>query len=208
MPKKIILLLILAFLLAGCTNPFKKTEGSGQQETSEKGFSLKNALSLGKSVKCTYETGQGEMTTWVKGKKTRVEGWGFGMQGGNGGMINDGEWIYMWGDKPDSGMKYKISALEEVDNQEEKDWGGVEDWKDVEKWAESVEQKYKVDCKTTVVNDNKFTPPADIQFKNLTETFEKMQKWEESFDAENPQESLSEEKMKELEDLMKDFGGE
>jgi hypothetical protein len=180
--KTTILLILLPILLAGCTLPgaLKNNQPAGsspasptaKQDAKQEGWSLKNALSLGQSVKCSYTTEQGEVTTWVKDKKVKVEGLGVSTteKSGKGGMINDGEWIYIWNDADKSGMKYKLAALVTDEQKNE----SVDEWKNPEKWANDVEGKYKTTCGPEVLSDNAFVPPSDITFKDLTESFEKM----------------------------------
>lgn len=148
-----------------------------------------------------YTTEQGEVKTWVKDNKVRVEGVGFGVPGtaGNqGGMVNDGEWIYIWGGEEKTGVKYKLSAMEQ------QDWAkDVQEWKDPQQWAAGVEEKYQISCNETMVADNLFSPPSDIEFKDMSEMFEKTAELEKSLPQEGAQ--LDEEKMKELEELMRGF---
>jgi hypothetical protein len=197
---KLVVFLVPLFLSA-CTacSFFSKKTGQVIPDTG-KGFSLKDALTLGKSVQCTYTTEEGEVKTWVKGNKVRVEGVGFAPQeakNGQGGMINDGEWIYIWGGEEKTGIKYKLSAMEQ------QDWAkDVQELKDPQQWAAGVEEKYKISCNETMVADNLFSPPSDIEFQDMSEMFEKVGELDKSFQE---GEQLDEEKIKELEELMKSF---
>lgn len=169
----LVLFMFIAYRSLSSKRVGQTTPGGGKTETREepgKLVSIKDALTLGKSVQCNYTTEEGEMTTWVKGEKVRVEGVGFDSGGsGEGGMINDGEWVYIWGKEDESGMKYKLSALGEGE------WGEeVDIWKDPQKWAAETEDKYAMDCRNVLVTDSKFVPPSDIEFTDLTEMFEKI----------------------------------
>jgi hypothetical protein len=202
------ILIVLSFLFSGCSLIKGLFQRSSQEKKVEEqgGFSLKDALTLGKSVECTYTTEDGEVTTWVKGNKVRVEGVGMvptGDKTHKGGMINDGEWIYIWGEEDKTGVKYQISAMETKKWEED-----VEDLKDPEKWATEAEEKYKVECKQTVVSDSKFTPPSGIEFQNLTEMFEKMEELPKELPSVSPGPGLTEKQMEQLQDLMKGFGQE
>lgn len=197
-----VVIFFVPLFLSACTACSFLSKKTGQVVPgTEKGFSLKDALTLGKSVQCVYTTEEGEVKTWVKGNKVRVEGVGFGppeAKNGQGGMVNDGEWIYIWGGEEKTGIKYRLSAMEQ------QDWAkDVEEWQDPQQWAAGIEDKYKVSCNQTTVSDNIFTPPADVQFQNMTEMLEKVGELEKSFPQEGGQ--LDEEKVKELEELMKSF---
>lgn len=186
---KIIFVVLLPLLLAGCTYPWQKPvqKESGQateQGQKEEGWSLKKALSLGESIKCTFKSEQGETNSWVKGNKMKVIGSNFG-KSGNGGMINDGEYIYIWGDNEKDGMKYKLSALQQEDQGKPVD-NQFESWKNPEKWASEVESKYKTECGKVVINDNEFVPPDNVTFKDLTETFEQMKNYQKNIPSNMP----------------------
>lgn len=175
--------IISLFLLTSCNLPAKKQtkQPTSQKEEQKQGFSLKNALSLGKSIKCVYKMNDEESTIWIKGKKMRMEGGGL-EEGGKGGMINDGEWIYIWNDKDKKGMKYKISSLNELGEQTKQ----ISQWKDVDKWAMETEEKYKASCHPVVISDSKFSLPDGIEFQDLTAMFEKVQKMKKALPSAYP----------------------
>lgn len=190
---KILLITLLPLLLVGCTFPWQKPVTPGGEQTTpaaqtQEGWSLTKALSLGESVKCTFKSEQGETNSWVKGKKMKVIGSGFG-QSGNGGMVNDGEYIYIWGDNNQEGMKYKLSALAQKDQANPAE-NQFEEWKDPGKWASEVENKYKTECSKVVLSDNEFIPPANITFKDLTEVFEQMKNYQQNIPSNIPVPSI------------------
>lgn len=162
-----------------------KREWSGNRAgTKRRRLVFKKALSLGESIKCTFKSEQGETNSWVKGNKMKVIGSNFG-KSGNGGMINDGEYIYIWGDNEKDGMKYKLSALQQEDQGKPVD-NQFESWKNPEKWASEVESKYKTECGKVVINDNEFVPPDNVTFKDLTETFEQMKNYQKNIPSNMP----------------------
>lgn len=184
----ILLLVGFSLVLAGCnfnTGQNTSTQTPNQSQTNQTAFDLKSALSRGESLKCTYTTDQGTMTSLIKGKKVRVEGAMFGSQNnGNGGMINDGENIYIWNNQDKQGTKYKLSALPSpTDNPQNQ---GVNQMKDAEKWAAEVQSKYKVDCQPGSINDNQFVPPSDISFQDMTQALDKMKELQKSLPSFNP----------------------
>lgn len=175
--KKIISLIVPAILLSSCTiftNPFQKQNltTSSKQEGGNALASIKNAISIGASTKCSYKGPDGEVSTLIKGNKMKIDGIDFSAgktKGEKGGIINDGEWIYFWGGEEKEGFKYKISDLDDASSKEFAK--SIEDMKDPKKWAESVDGKYQVKCDPTVVNDSQFTPPADITFQDFSQLF-------------------------------------
>jgi len=190
--KTILLVILPLFLLVGCDKPKNKQEQKPKQEE-KKSFSLKNALTLGKSLKCSYKNEKGETVVWIKGKKMRMEGAGFG-KGKKGGMVNDGEWIYIWTSAEKKGMKYKLSDLNSLGEQAK----DVADWKNVKEWAEKTEQKYHTECHTAIIGDNKFTPPSDIEFKDFSAIFSQVQEMKKAMPSVNSGESINSEKIKEM----------
>ena len=195
--KKLFLLVPLLFLLTGCLKP------KIVQEAKQEKFSLKDAISLGKSVRCTYKVEDAETTSWVKGEKVRVEGVGVG-SAGSGGMINDGEYVYIWGNENKEGMKYKLSAMEQLEGTEGMD---VDQWKDTKKWAAEMEDNFQVDCQAVIISDDKFNPPADVEFKDMTEFMEKAKKIQEAVPSTDPHGGINQEEVDQLKDLMDQFSG-
>lgn len=77
-------------------------------------------------------------------------------------IMTDGEFSYMWDSKTKSGAKLKAPA--ETD-------AAASDAKKTEMFSRMEDtSKYKVDCKTSSVDDQVFTPPADVTFKSMDKT--------------------------------------
>lgn len=180
-------LVAVSLLLTGCKFPWQKasTPGpSGQEQpkgesvTEKIGSSLKEAFGLGRSMKCTYTAPEGGLTTiLVKDKKVRIEGAQFGSgEGKSGGMINDGQWIYIWDNEKKEGMKYQVSALKTAAESQEEETSSLKNWADFGKWAEENEKKYSMQCSGAALADSQFVPPADVQFQDLTEMFLQIEK--------------------------------
>lgn len=156
---------ISLLLITSCKN--NSTQNTTQTKSS---LSLKDAFTSGKSVQCSYKDQNGEVTVSLKDKKIKVEGIGIGTTGtqaNKGGMINNGEWIYLWGEEDNSGIKYQVT------NQENDMIS--DDWKNPEKWTEATDSHYNVSCKEAVLADSSFTPPSSIEFKDLSVLFQTTQ---------------------------------
>jgi len=188
--KLALILGISAIFLSGCTtgapNQTATQTTIPSTDSAQNNFSLKDALIQGKSLKCTFTTDQGTMTSWIKGKKVRVEGAMFETgSGGNGGMINDGTSVYIWNDQDNQGTKFEIATLPspQADNDQAQN---SQQFKDVEKWADDAQSKYKMDCKEEVVNDSQFIPPANITFQDMSQIINKMKDIQKNLPSINP----------------------
>lgn len=186
----IVFLLLAALLIGGAVVVKAKFSKTGQVKTgteTKEGFSLKNALTLGKSYKCTYADEKGQSTVLVKDKKMSVK-WVSNDDKAldNGGMVNDGEWIYTWGGQENKGMKYKVESL----NQNQADNPELDYMKDPGKWAAEVENKYQVKCDPVLLTDNDFSPPQNIVFEDLSAMFEKMQDVQKNLPSYQPVPSI------------------
>jgi uncharacterized protein YxeA len=133
-----------------------------QEEDEEEGESfvgeLKDALSLGKSMECTWRKDDNNFgTAYIKNEKVYTE------------VTAEGEEMYAivadyctyWWEK-DKTEGYKICV--EPSGEEE-----VEPATEAFSW-ETPEISYS--CKPTVISDAKFNPPSSIQFTDLLESMQ------------------------------------
>ncbi len=175
--KQFLFLVAFTFFLSGCSLVSQNQNQitvSPPAEGKKSALSLKEILNLGQSAKCTYLSDYGEITSWIKGKKIRAEGDVFAdskENQGNGGMINDGEWLYLWNNQTQEGMKYKLTAL---NKQPGPSVTPGEKWQDPQVWADEIEQKYQVKCEETIIDDEQFKPPSEVNFQDLTSVFENL----------------------------------
>lgn len=206
--KNLLLVVGVSLLLTGCKFPWQKASpetSGGQKPTGESvtekiGSSLKDAFGLGKSMKCTYAAPGGAVTTiFVKDKKVRIEGAQFSTnQDLGGGMINDGEWIYIWDNTKKEGMKYQVSALKTITESQESEEGfSLKDWANFGKWVADNEQKLAMKCSGAVLADSQFVPPADVKFQDLTEMFLQIEKMKKTQGVEDESESTGSEEQSE-----------
>jgi len=201
--KKISLLLILAvpLLLSAC-GPTQNNQTEEQTQPQTNKFSLKNALTLGQSVKCSYTDDNGSsVTTLVKGNKYKVVGITMGEDNGNGGMVSDGQFMYSWDDKTKQGTKFDITAMQEL-SQEPQSTTSPESAFDFQKWADETDDKFKVDCQPAVVTDAEFTPPSDITFQDMTQFMQQMGELSKKMQA-NPDGTPSTEDLESMQELFK-----
>jgi hypothetical protein len=118
---------------------------------------IKDALSLGKSMKCTWEKDSGNFgTAYIKGEKvyTDVTSGGTRMH-----SIFADNCTYWWEEGKTEGSKICIEPEEEV---EEEAGPAPEAFA----W-ETPDISYN--CSVTVIADSKFNPPSGIEFTDLFE---------------------------------------
>jgi hypothetical protein len=217
---KLLLVLPILFMLTGCTNPMQKKETENtatkrEQQQEKKDLSFKNVFSQGEAYRCNYEDENGEVTAWVKGDKVKVEGIAFGAEEEDrGAMINDGQWVYIWNEGTMEGMKYDLAVMQqmgEAEIEEGEETADGSEYQDPQEWAAEVEQDYEVDCQATVISDSEFQAPENVEFKDLTQMYQKAKEIQESMGSPNPngQGQMSGEdtqkKIDELKQMVEDF---
>ena len=149
------------------------------------------------TMKCAYSDSYGEVTVWTKAGKVRSEGFNYGVSGNEkGGLINDGEYLYIWQESDKTGLKYKLSVFE-TEDQDSQAPSGV----DSEAWAEAVQAQYDYSCEATNEGDEIFTPPAGIVFDDMTQLLEKAEEFSQTFSADDSQEEIDQ-KMEEIKGMM------
>ncbi len=172
----VIVILVAAVLAFTLSKKSSKTEQETtvtpnteeqSQETTSKG-SIKSLIGLGKNVTCTVtypvDNGTAKGTVYVAGDKrvradfvTNIENKQIDSY-----MIQDGTWSYIWSSTTPQGIKMKIEENMPTPTP------GASQNVDLNK-----EVEYK--CSSWSVDSSKFTPPANIQFMDMTQTTQQMQ---------------------------------
>lgn len=185
--------LFLVLVLAGCgkndqsnngqsNQEVKEVSGQGSQENEdgEDGIMkrLKNALSSGKKMKCTYvvgnEEGKTEVITYVQGDKYKTEV--------NVGQIKtvsvfDGDAMYSWSDGQKTGTKMTMDCIDSLDIRNETEaQNAPEDSsvQDEEKFIDTLADAENLNCED--VRDVSFEIPSDINFTDQCEALKSQQK--------------------------------
>jgi len=154
----ILSLIISTLFLAGCGTQ-KPTGTTGGQTGNKSVFeSIKDAMSKSLSLQCDYTSGNVKSTVYIKGKSLRSE---TDSQGSKIYAILKDNKLWSWSDKDKNGI---IMDLTDTQNQAT---GGQKSGDDI---IGEVE-KYKQNCKQTVVSDSMFNPPSDIKFQDLSQMF-------------------------------------
>jgi|SRR6185369_12973364 len=154
MNKKIIVAVIIILLLAGGGLVLSQNKnGSSNIFTT-----VKNTFSKSASMQCEYTDEQGRVTkTYIKNGAVRSDYTGKTAQD-SGSIIVTAQKMYIWtADK--KGYMYDIPQVTVATGQNAAPQGGNKK----DEFMSGLD-KYKDSCKTAVVSDSLFTPPADVEF--------------------------------------------
>lgn len=175
--KKILPVLVVLLLLGIGGYFFMNSKGTLPKTlvntgTSNVFESIQDALSKSLSLKCVYKDEQGiQTTTYIKGGAVRVDMEGIKDNEQPGSIILKDKKMYMWNEASKTGFTYTITEPEvtpgtdqspTVDNKDASVLAGIE--------------KYKDSCKTEVVADSFFVPPADVKFQDMSAFTENLMK--------------------------------
>lgn len=154
----ILSLIISTLFLTGC-GPQKPTGTTGGQTGGKSVFdSIKDAMSKSLSLQCDYTSGNVKSTVYIKGKSLRSE---TDSQGSKIYAILKDNKLWSWSDKDKNGL------LMDLTDTQNKEAAGQKSGDDI---IGEVE-KYKQNCKQTIVSDSMFNPPSDIKFQDLSQMF-------------------------------------
>ena len=168
--KTIIIVIALILIIAGylgysrlagktSTNPsVTVTNGENKNGNGITG-TIKGLLEQGLTQKCTitYPDNAGTGTIYFSGKKFNGE---FAMTTGDqkvtGHSISDGTYVYIWSDNATSGVKMKLdNAISNAPT-------------GTEQAGSDLNEEVKFTCSGWTLDQAKFTPPANIQFSDLS----------------------------------------
>lgn len=160
------LIVLLMFLIA-CAKPAvepaaKPAEPAAQPVADTGMMDIAKAVQLGKPIKCVSEQSGQTITIYMKGSKMRMDTVPADAHG-----IYTEDMMYTWQAKQGSVMKLEdIKALSE----------GAEQYKPKSQ-SEIIENAQKVNskCEAYDVSESLFTPPADVQFQDLTEMMKQLE---------------------------------
>lgn len=135
--------------------------------------SLKHMMSLGTSLKCTWEQARDDSaikgTMYISGNKFMQDMQTSDIAGQDGkpyqfNALSDGEWFYSWNTMmPGSGMKFRLSELEAQSEQAANTDAPAD-----------FEEELDFECEPWSGSGD-FTPPANMEFKDNTQMLKKMQ---------------------------------
>jgi hypothetical protein len=169
----VVLVVVVGGIVAATNNKETNTEENGADSSSEEFFgSAKDLIMSGKNVTCTFEredeNGSVNGTVYIKASDEKVRG-DFTLVQPDGvefksSVINDGKMGYTWGSSPFGDIAVKF-AINENDSS---------DTFDSDQPFEA-DEKLDYKCSSWSVDENKFNPPADVQFQDFTAGFNQIQ---------------------------------
>jgi hypothetical protein len=174
--KKILPVLVVLLLLGIGSYFFMSSKGTLPKTplntgTSNVFNSIQDALSKSLSLKCIYKDEKGiQTTTYIKGGAVRVNMEGIKDNEQPGSIILKDKKMYMWNDVSKTGFTYTITEPIVTPGTE----SPKVDNKDASVLAEI--EKYKDSCKTEIIADSFFIPPADVKFQDMSAFTENLKK--------------------------------
>ncbi len=174
-----ICILTLVLLLAACSAKNEGEEGTTLTEQAndvadsvkDSFKSMGEAIASGEQVHCTATTliNDEKATTeiWSSGKNQRIE-----MMSTQGNMmaIYTSEWIYSWNPETKTGMKMNMEMVKELaKNAEGTNQGSVPSPISTPDLDELSASSVDFSCTPTLISSEKFTPPSDVVFQDLTD---------------------------------------
>ncbi len=208
---KLFFVLPLGILLSGCSLlPQKASQVETpqlEQQVMKEYQKVADAMASGKSVECVMTNSQEgtSFTYQVKGKMIRSFGQLSPDSSSSGNMISDGDYLYMWSDDAPSGTKMKIPSETEVAEMAEKPDDVLPDLSNEIKQQELEDMGYTVKCDEKNLTEDAFTPPATIQFQDLSQMMESATQLQARM-ASGSGESEPELTQEQIEAMMKSFG--
>jgi len=132
--------------------------------------SLASVLGFGNKVRCNFSSADNDHEStgvfYTDGERLRVEMTATSPEGSfNSNMINDGEFIYTWGDTPEGMMAIKMVNPETSETDTT-----VHDTASPSPDSNSyvdVDEEVSYDCDRWTVDNSVFTPPSDVEFMDM-----------------------------------------
>jgi hypothetical protein len=131
---------------------------------------LKKILGMGRSLKCSWSSGDASGTTWVKNGMFYNE---VSAEGNQARTIFKDDCMWSWQEGKEQGVKmcYSPEEAEEIisgQSEETQENTGMDT-------DESVPADVNYNCQPATVSDSRFEPPADIQFLDIQQMMQGMQ---------------------------------
>jgi hypothetical protein len=187
------------------TPPAETTAETSDASMTDKMKEWSDAIKLGGGLKCTFtDKTTGAVSNYsAKGNKFHMTGVENGENDSNSEIISDSEYMYTWDVKKKEGVKLKMPTEAELKEQAEKYKDMTQDLPDFTNPAEVKEMEEEgvtTNCSPSVISDAEFVPPKDVKFQDLnTMMNDAMIK---------AQEGMTDEQKKQMEDVLKQYGGQ
>ena len=162
---KVIAIIVIVLVVAGAAAYFllgKEKMGSIMQSATPF-TSIKDALTKSVSLECEYTDPENRVTkVWIKNGAVRSDMTGSNPED-NGSVIMKDKKLWMWNSQ--GAFMMTIPDVTPVEGEE------AESTNQSDQILKDLEE-YKEDCKPAVVGDDKFTPPSDIDFQDMSKMME------------------------------------
>lgn len=148
---------------------------------SSKKMSLKDLMNLGKSQMCTFTysstNGNTEGTSYIADGKVRTDYGGTDPEGKSytGGMIMDSEYVYSWNSQMSTGIKMPVD-----DSMQQKAQEAQNNPDEVRKEYVNPDVKVDYNCTAWTVDKEKFIPPTNINFTDISQQMQIMDKMKQN----------------------------
>lgn len=156
-------------------------EEEEKSDTAEKiQESIKGLMAKGASMKCTFSAEEYEgirnydQVLWIDGEKFRTEVKMDAEEYMEVYSISDGEYMYSWSNMNTEGTKLKLESMEEM----------ADEYSDTSSGSIDTDVKFDYSCLPWVVTNDKFVPPSDVEFQDLTAMMEEAMQQLEDMDIE------------------------
>lgn len=187
--KKILPVVLIIVLVGGGLYFIKQKQSPPPSTNTQTNKSILDWLKGKQGVRCELDMNGSQVVVLAKENKIKVIGQTLpiGEQVQKGNMINDGQWIYVWNEESDTGIKYNIKEQSESETTQPYSFEEV-----VAQW-----NNYKYQCQPQKIDDQEFVPPANVKFIDLDAMREQIQNATEK----------AQENAQEIEEKLKDFLG-
>lgn len=174
MKKTIVISLIIAFCLTGCSLGKKKTAENTQTATDT---TLLGQLKNSDGVVCKVVTLNGEVVVNAKGSNIKIEGIPYIYDqatsstetvapNNSGTMLTISEEQYVWSDQ--KGIKFDQQELSDLIGGQTEEQMDAKDWQTtVDEWQQAG---FSYKCEKQNLADDVFALPADVEFTDLVQT--------------------------------------
>jgi len=187
MKKHIFIVLFLATILSACSKQTSNntTQSETKNNSNDSTFvgSFKELMGKNDSVKCviksTTDNSVDDGVYYIDGNtqkmradiKTQVEEEGKKITI-NSSVIYDKNTMYSWGDNLPQGIKFTIDP-----NQANPDTPNLSGTPEVEGEVVDLDEKVNLDCQKWTVDNNIFTPPANVTFVDMAEKMKEVEQF-------------------------------
>lgn len=168
--KKVFIIAALVFLLGSGFYFIKiknrhsslPTKETTSQETPKK-KTLLDLIKGKEGVECQIENAGGKIVMIAQTGRVKVTGYSLPGSEGNGktSIINDGNWVYIWSEGEERGIKY---AVDEEDEENSSPFSSFSLKDTLKAWQE---QHYQ--CHPKRLSDADFQPPANVKFMDINQ---------------------------------------